>query len=76
MQDTVCAQVLTRPAAVRVDLGGVAFLGAAGLRALQRAQLLADDAGVHLVVDPGASRAVRRAFAVLDRLGAEPFTTA
>ncbi|WP_372664636.1 STAS domain-containing protein [Amycolatopsis kentuckyensis] len=72
LEETLVAHVLARPAALRVDLGEVSFLGTAGIRALQRAHLLADDAGVHLVVDAGRSRAVGRALDLLGRLGADP----
>jgi len=72
LEETLIAHVLARPAALRVDLGEVSFLGTAGIRALQRAHLLADDAGVHLVVDPGESLAVGRALDLLGRLGADP----
>lgn len=50
---------------VLIDLDGVTFFSVAGLNSLLRAQLLADAAGAHLTVDPGASRAVRRLFTLL-----------
>src|SRR5690349_18807117 len=56
------------PGVLRVDLGQVGFLGAAGLRALVRACRDAEAAGVHLVVDPGRSRAAVRALELLDAL--------
>ncbi|MEU4253660.1 STAS domain-containing protein [Amycolatopsis sp. NPDC026612] len=57
-----------RPGVLRIDLGEVRFLGAAGIRVLLRAQRHAEAAGVHLVVDPGGSRAAVRALELLDRL--------
>ncbi|WP_206785626.1 STAS domain-containing protein [Amycolatopsis sp. MtRt-6] len=57
-----------RPGVLRVDLGQVRFLGAAGIRVLLRAHRHAEAAGVHLVVDPGRSRAAVRALELLDRL--------
>ncbi|MEV7097392.1 STAS domain-containing protein [Amycolatopsis sp. NPDC051045] len=60
--------VRARPGVLRVDLGKVWFLGAAGIRVLLRAQGRAEAAGVHLVVDPGGSRAAIRALELLDRL--------
>ncbi|MET9001474.1 STAS domain-containing protein [Amycolatopsis sp. NPDC004169] len=57
-----------RPGVLRVDLGNVCFLGAAGIRVLLRAHRHAEEAGVHLVVDPGESRAAVRALELLDRL--------
>lgn len=71
LESTVGEHLRARPAALRVDMGEVSFLGTAGIRALQRARVLAEDAGVHLVVDAGGSRAVRRALDVLDRICAE-----
>ena len=56
------------PGVLRIDLGQVRFLGAAGIRVLLRAQRHAEAAGVHLVVDPGGSRAAVRALELLDRL--------
>ncbi|WP_410632998.1 STAS domain-containing protein [Amycolatopsis sp. cmx-4-83] len=56
------------PGVLRVDLGEVHFLGAAGLRALVRAAEQAAEAGVHLVFDPGRSHAAIRALELLDRL--------
>ena len=60
--------IRSRPGVLRVDLGEVRFLGAAGIRALLRAQGRAEDAGVHLVVDPGGSRGAARALELLERL--------
>jgi anti-anti-sigma factor len=57
-----------RPGVLRIDLGKVWFLGAAGIRVLLRAQRHAEAAGVHLVVDPSGSRAAVRALELLDRL--------
>ncbi|KDN22257.1 STAS domain-containing protein [Amycolatopsis rifamycinica] len=57
-----------RPGVLRVDLGQVCFLGVAGIRVLLRAHRHAEAAGVHLVVDPGGSRAAIRALELLDRL--------
>ncbi|MCR6483799.1 STAS domain-containing protein [Amycolatopsis sp. OK19-0408] len=68
LERTVREHLRARPAALRVDMGEVSFFGAAGLRALHRARLLADDAGVHLVVDAGGSLAVQRALDLLDRI--------
>jgi anti-anti-sigma factor len=71
LESTLRDQLRSRPAVLRVDLGEVGFLGVAGIRALVRAQLLAQEAGVHLVVDPGGSRGAMRALDLLDHLGAE-----
>ncbi|MDX3189536.1 STAS domain-containing protein [Streptomyces sp. MN03-5084-2B] len=60
--------VRARPGVLRVDLGQVRFLGAAGIRVLLRAHRHAEAVGVHLVVDPGGSRAAVRALELLDRL--------
>ncbi|WP_103349190.1 STAS domain-containing protein [Amycolatopsis sp. CA-128772] len=60
--------VRARPGVLRVDLGQVRFFGAAGIGALLQAARHAEAAGVHLVVDPGGSRAVIRALELLDRL--------
>ncbi|WP_033262301.1 STAS domain-containing protein [Amycolatopsis vancoresmycina] len=60
--------VRARPGVLRVDLGQVGFLGAAGIRVLLRAERHAEAAGVHLVVDAGGSRAAVRALDLLDRL--------
>jgi anti-anti-sigma factor len=61
------------PGVLRVDLGEVGFLGAAGLRALVLAQRSAEAAGVHLVVDPGGSHAAVRALQLLDQFDGSPF---
>jgi anti-sigma B factor antagonist len=50
---------------VVVDLSEVTFFSVAGLTSLLRAQLLADAAGTHLVVDAEGSRAARRLFELL-----------
>jgi anti-anti-sigma factor len=68
LADLLDEHVRARPGVLRVDLGKVWFLGAAGIRVLLRAQGEADAAGVHLVVDPGGSRAAIRALELLDRL--------
>jgi anti-sigma B factor antagonist len=68
LEATLGEHVLARPGVLRVDLGEVRFLGAAGIRALLRAQERAEDVGVHLVVDPGGSRAAVRALELLERL--------
>ncbi|MGW3966190.1 STAS domain-containing protein [Amycolatopsis sp. NPDC005003] len=60
--------VRARPGVLRVDLGQVRFLGAAGIRVLLRAHRHAEAVGVHLVIDPGGSRAAVRALELLDRL--------
>ncbi|WP_410565151.1 STAS domain-containing protein [Amycolatopsis sp. cmx-4-61] len=60
--------VRARPGVLRVDLGQVRFFGAAGLRVLLRAQRHAEAAAIHLVVDPGGSRAALRALDLLGRL--------
>ncbi|MEV6828624.1 STAS domain-containing protein [Amycolatopsis sp. NPDC051102] len=60
--------IRARPGVLRVDLGQVRFLGAAGIRVLLRAGRHAEAAGVHLVVDPGGSRAAVRALELLDRV--------
>ncbi|MFF1611216.1 STAS domain-containing protein [Amycolatopsis sp. NPDC058278] len=57
-----------RPGVLRVDLGKVWFLGAAGMRVLMRARRHAEAAGIHLVIDAGESRAAVRALELLDRL--------
>ncbi|WP_290056011.1 STAS domain-containing protein [Amycolatopsis solani] len=58
------------PRVVRLDLGEVRFLGAAGLRALMRAHERAAAVGVHLVLDAGRSHPAARALDLLDRLRA------
>jgi anti-anti-sigma factor len=58
-------QLQFRPAVLRVDLGAVGFLGTAGLRVLGQARRKAEAAGVHLIVDPGGSRAAGRALELL-----------
>ena len=60
--------IRARPGVLRIDLGQVRFLGAAGIRVLLRAHRHAEAAGVHLVIDPGRSRAAIRALELLDRL--------
>ncbi|MGW4064975.1 STAS domain-containing protein [Amycolatopsis sp. NPDC004747] len=60
--------VRARPGVLRVDLGQVGFLGAAGIRVLLRTHRHAESVGVHLVIDPGGSRAAVRALELLDRL--------
>ena len=60
----------TGPGVLRLDLGEVGFLGAAGLRVLLRAHERATALGVHLVLDAGRSHAAARALALLDRLRA------
>jgi anti-anti-sigma factor len=60
--------VRARPGVLRIYLGQVRFLGAAGIRVLLRAHRHAEAAGVHLVIDPGGSRAAVRALELLDRL--------
>jgi len=60
--------VRAAPGVLRVDLGEVRFLGAAGIRVLLRAHEQAEATGVHLVVDPGRSCAAGRALELLDRL--------
>lgn len=60
--------VRARPGVLRVDLGQVCFLGAAGIRVLLRAHRYAEAVGVHLVIDPGRSHAAVRALELLDRL--------
>jgi anti-anti-sigma factor len=71
LESMVRDQLRARPAVLRVDLGEVGFLGASGISVLLRAQLLAQETGVHLVVDPGGSRAALRALELLDLLDAE-----
>jgi anti-anti-sigma factor len=56
------------PGVLRVDLGEVRFLGAAGLQVLVRAHRQAAAAGVHFVVDPGDSCAAGRALELLHQL--------
>ncbi|MEU5266813.1 STAS domain-containing protein [Amycolatopsis sp. NPDC021455] len=68
LETALAEHVRACPGVLRVDLGQVGFLGAAGLRALVRAQRDAEAAGVHLVVDPGRSRAAVRALELLDTL--------
>lgn len=72
LEATLCEHVRARPGALRVDLSEVAFLGTVGISALVRAHALAEELGVHLVVDPGGSRAATRALELLDRAGADP----
>ena len=68
LEAALAEHVRARPGVLRIDLGKVGFLGAAGLRALARAHRDAEAAGVHLVVDPGRSRAAVRALELLDTL--------
>ncbi len=68
LEATLAEHVRARPGVLRVDLGEVRFFGAAGLRVLVRAHRHAEAAGVHLVVDPGRSRAAVRALELLDEL--------
>lgn len=68
LEAALAEHVRACPGVLRVDLGQVGFLGAAGLRALVRACRDAEAAGVHLVVDPGRSRAAVRALELLDAL--------
>jgi anti-anti-sigma factor len=68
LEAALAEHVRACPGVLRVDLGQVGFLGAAGLRALARAHRDAEAAGVHLVVDPGRSRAAVRALELLDAL--------
>jgi anti-anti-sigma factor len=70
LEDALGEQLRARPGVLRLDLGRVGFVGAAGLRVLRRAHQVADATGVHLIVDPGGSRAAVRALDLLDRLGA------
>lgn len=70
LEATLAEHVRARPSVLRVDLGEVRFLGAACLRVLVRAHRHAEAAGVHLVVDPGRSRAAVRALELLDELQA------
>jgi anti-anti-sigma factor len=60
--------VRARPGVLRVDLGQVRFLGAAGIRVLLQAERHAEAAGVHFVVDAGGSRPAVRALELLGRL--------
>ncbi|MGK3207118.1 STAS domain-containing protein [Amycolatopsis sp. MEPSY49] len=68
LEATLAEHVRACPGVLRVDLGEVRFFGAAGLRVLVRAHRHAEAAGVHLVVDPGRSRAAVRALELLDEL--------
>ncbi|SEF21024.1 anti-anti-sigma factor [Amycolatopsis pretoriensis] len=70
LEATLTEHVRARPGVLRVDLSEVRFFGAAGLRVLVRAHRHAEAAGVHLVVDPGRSRAAVRALQLLDELEA------
>ncbi|MBE1493769.1 anti-anti-sigma factor [Amycolatopsis lexingtonensis] len=58
------------PGVLRLDLGEVRFLGAAGLGVLMRARERAAALGIHLVLDAGRSHAAARALELLDRLRA------
>jgi anti-anti-sigma factor len=60
--------VRARPGVLRVDLGQVRFLGAAGIRVLRQAERHAGAVGVHFVVDPGGSRPASRALELLGHL--------
>lgn len=68
LEATLAEHVRACPGVLRVDLAEVRFFGAAGLRVLVRAHRSAEAAGVHLVVDPGRSRAAVRALELLDAL--------
>ncbi|RSM44643.1 anti-sigma factor antagonist [Amycolatopsis balhimycina DSM 5908] len=68
LEAALAEHVRACPGVLRVDLGQVGFLGAAGLRTLVRAHRDAEAAGVHLVIDPGRSRAAVRALELLDAL--------
>ncbi|MEU8633979.1 STAS domain-containing protein [Amycolatopsis sp. NPDC048633] len=70
LEAALAEHVRAGPGVLRVDLGEVGFLGAAGLQVLARAQRDAEAAGVHLVVDPGRSHAAVRALQLLDRVEA------
>ncbi|MEV6648548.1 STAS domain-containing protein [Amycolatopsis sp. NPDC051371] len=70
---TLAGHVRARPAALRVDLGEVGFLGSAGLQVLLKARRDAEAVGVHLVVDPGRSHAAVRALQLLGQLGTPAF---
>jgi anti-anti-sigma factor len=71
LEATLAEHVRARPGVLRVDLENVCFFGAAGLQVLVRAHRHAEAAGVHLVVDPGRSRAAVRALQLLDQLDAQ-----
>jgi anti-sigma B factor antagonist len=73
LEATLAGHVSARPAVLRVDLGEVGFLGAAGLRVLLQARRDAEAADVHLVVDPGRSHAAVRALQLLEQLPGAAF---
>jgi anti-anti-sigma factor len=65
LDEVLQARIRSQVDKIVIDLSGVTFFSVAGLNSLLRAQLLADTAGAHLIVDAGRSRAVRRLFALL-----------
>ncbi len=72
LEAALAGHLRARPGVLRVDLGEVGFLGAAGLRVLVRARQDAEAVGVHLVADPGRSRAAIRALQLLDGFEGAP----
>ncbi|WP_439379551.1 STAS domain-containing protein [Amycolatopsis lexingtonensis] len=68
LEATLDEHLRAGPGVLRVDLGAVRFLGAAGLRVLMRVHERAVALGVHLVLDAGRSHAAARALDLLDRL--------
>lgn len=65
LDETLSSHIGERAGEVVVDLSEVTFFSLAGLTSLLRAQLLADAAGIHLVIDAERSRAARRLFELL-----------
>ncbi|MEW2505914.1 MULTISPECIES: STAS domain-containing protein [unclassified Amycolatopsis] len=65
LRELLDARLRSTVRAVLLDISGVTFLGAAGLRALERAHLLASELGVRFAVHVGEARQVRRAMGLL-----------
>jgi anti-anti-sigma factor len=68
LEEALGEQLRAGPGVLRVDLGAVHFLGTAGLSVLWRVRQEAEAAGIHLIVDPGGSRAAGRALDLLAQL--------
>ncbi|MEU4674821.1 STAS domain-containing protein [Amycolatopsis sp. NPDC023774] len=65
LRELLDARLRSTVRAVVLDLSAVTFLGTAGLRALERAHLLASELGVRFAVHAGEARQVRRALGLL-----------
>ncbi|WIX75557.1 STAS domain-containing protein [Amycolatopsis carbonis] len=65
LRELLDARLRSAVRAVLLDISAVTFLGTAGLRALERAHLLASELGVRFTVHAGEARQVRRAMGLL-----------